>query len=68
MSQSVGELSSLPATDNGSGEQNADGGDRWELLQQWRSLWRIVKWGSVGVLSVLALSIAGQVFLFYQMF
>ncbi|MEM6538710.1 MAG: DUF697 domain-containing protein, partial [Pseudomonadota bacterium] len=63
-----GEPSSVPATDNGSGEQNADGGDRWELLQQWRSLWRIVKWGCVGVLSVLALSIAGQVFLFYQMF
>ncbi len=41
---------------------------RWELADQWRLAWRGLKWTAAGVITIGALVVVGQVFLFHQMF
>lgn len=40
----------------------------WEIARQWRAFWRAAKWGAAGAAGLVALSLAGQVFLFFDMF
>ncbi|MBI1392314.1 MAG: DUF697 domain-containing protein [Alphaproteobacteria bacterium] len=49
-------------------DASVDDGERWEIARQWRAAWRAVKWGAGGVAGLIALSLAGQIFLFYDMF
>ncbi len=40
----------------------------WEIARQWRAFWRAAKWGAAGAAGLIALSLVGQVFLFFDMF
>ena len=42
--------------------------ERWEIADQWQQGWRTLKWAFGGFVTIGALVVVGQVFLFYQMF
>ncbi|MGD2133999.1 MAG: DUF697 domain-containing protein, partial [Maricaulaceae bacterium] len=47
----------------------ADGeAERWEITRQWKLAWRALKWTFYGGLMIAALTIVGQVYLFYGLF
>ncbi|WOI53848.1 DUF697 domain-containing protein [Parvularcula sp. LCG005] len=42
--------------------------DRWEISAQWKRAWRAIKWTAYGALTLTALLIVGQIYLFASLF